>query len=128
MGAGTPNHVNDPIVSGVWRPKDRNNFFTDDPLGNITSVGVFKGNVDGILELNALSKAGTIASTCMKTTLIHLLPANLTSTSGLASLESTYVAPIAALGSSQALTTDFTSLVNTWRSSFGGSGCTYIPH
>ncbi len=23
MGSATPNHVNDPIVSGVWRPKDR---------------------------------------------------------------------------------------------------------
>ncbi len=127
MGAGTPNHVNDPTVSGVWHPKDRNNFFTDDPTGNIVSVGQFKGDVDGITELNALARAGTIASTCMKTASIHLLPSTLTSTSGLASVESTYVAPIAALGSSQAVTTDFTSLVATWRSSFGGRGCTYIP-
>lgn len=126
MGAGTPNHVNDPTVSGVWHPKDRNNFFTDDPTGNIVSVGQFKGDVEGITELNNLAKAGTIASTCMKTVSIHILPANLTSTSGLASMESTYVAPVAALGS-QVVSTDFTSLVNTWRASFGGRGCTYIP-
>lgn len=25
MGSGTPNHVNDPYVTGVWRPKDRYN-------------------------------------------------------------------------------------------------------
>ena len=23
MGSGTPNHVNDPVVSGAWRPQDR---------------------------------------------------------------------------------------------------------
>ena len=30
MGSGTPNHVNDPIVSGVWRPRDRSRYFEDD--------------------------------------------------------------------------------------------------
>ncbi|MBP6715935.1 MAG: hypothetical protein KA205_03675 [Acidobacteria bacterium] len=124
MGAGTPNHVNDPIVSGVWRPRDRFNFFTDDAGGNIVSVGAFKGDVDGITELNTLSKAGTIASTCMKTVSIHILPANLTSTSGLSSVEANYISPVAALGS-QAVTTDFTSLVATWRTSYNAKGCVY---
>ena len=124
MGAGTPNHTNDPVVSGVWRPKDRNNFFTDDAGGNIYSVGQFTGDVAGITSLNNLSKAGTIDSSCMKTLSIHLLPANLTSASGLASTETTYVAPVAALGS-QVVTTDFTSLVSTWRASFSAKGCVY---
>lgn len=126
MGSGTPNHVNDPVVSGVWRPKDRNNYFTDDPAGNIVAVGQFRGDVNGITELNTLAKAGTIASTCMKTVSIHIQPANLTSASGLAAVESTTVAPIAALGS-QVVTTDFTSLVATWRSSFSARGCIYVP-
>ena len=126
IGAGTPNHTNDPVVSGVWRPRNRNDFFTDDPAGNIYSVGQFKGDVDGITELNNLSTAGTIASTCMKTASIHILPANLTSASGLSTVESTYIAPVAALGS-KVVTTDFTSLINTWRSSFSAQGCTYIP-
>ena len=124
MGAGTPNHVNDPTVSGVWRPRDRNSFFTDDPTGNIVSVGAFKGDVPGIVELNTLSAAGTIASNCMKTASIHILMANLTSAGGLASTENTYVAPVAALGS-QAVTTDFTSLVGTWRSQYASNGCVY---
>ncbi len=127
IGSGTPNHTNDPIVSGVWRPKDRNNYFTDDPAGNIYSVGQFKGDIDGISELNTLSRAGTIASTCMKTASIHIQPANITSVSGLASVEMSYIAPLAAL-SSQVVITDFTSLIGTWRSSFGAKGCTYIPH
>src|SRR6185295_16488956 len=41
MGSGTPNHVSDPIVSGVWRPKSRDNYFDDDPAGNIACVGAF---------------------------------------------------------------------------------------
>lgn len=125
MGAGTPNHVNDPIVSGVWRPKDRNNFFTDSTTGNIVSVGQFKGDVAGITELVTLAKAGTIASNCMKTVSIHILPGNLTTTAGLATVESAYVAPVAALGSNIAVTTDFTSLVSTWRAQFGSNGCVY---
>ena len=35
IGSGTPNHVNDPVVSGVWRPKNWNAYFEDDPGGNI---------------------------------------------------------------------------------------------
>lgn len=124
MGAGTPNHTNDPIASGVWRPKDRYGYFTDDVSGNIVSVGAFKGDIAGISELNTLSKAGTIASTCMKTVSIHIVPANLTSVSGLASIESTYVAPVAALGS-QVVSTDFTALVSTWRGQFNSNGCVY---
>ena len=27
MGSGTPNHVNDPVVSGVWKPRDRDHYF-----------------------------------------------------------------------------------------------------
>ena len=33
IGSGTPNHVNDPIVSGLWRPQDRDHYFDDDPNG-----------------------------------------------------------------------------------------------
>jgi hypothetical protein len=124
MGAGTPNHTNDPIVSGVWRPRDRNNYFTDDAGGNIVSIGAFKGDIDGINELNTLSKAGTIASSCMKTASIHIQPANLTTSGGLSSMETTYVAPLAALGS-QVVSTDFTTLVATWRSSYSAKGCVY---
>ena len=60
MGSGTPNHVNDPVVSGVWRPKDRDNYFIDDPAGNIVCVGHFKNDVAGVSELVNLYMSGVV--------------------------------------------------------------------
>jgi hypothetical protein len=128
MGSGSPNHVNDPVVSGVWHPRDRNHYFEDDPAGNVLAVGAFRDDLAGIAELRGLSSAGTIPSTCMMTASIGVPPATLTSGGGLSTVESTVVAPLAALvGSGQAISTDFTSLVSTWRSQFGGCGCLYGP-
>jgi hypothetical protein len=41
---------------------------------------------------------------------------------GLSIIESTIVAPLAALGS-QVVSTGFTSLVNTWRGQYAANGC-----
>jgi len=54
MGSGTPNPINDPLVSGVRRPKARDHSREDDPAGNIARGGAGKGDVAGILELVAL--------------------------------------------------------------------------
>lgn len=125
MGSGTPNHVNDPIVSGVWHPKDRFNYWEDDPAGNIVSVGAFKGDVAGISELTGLSRAGQINATCMLTASIPIMPADIIPAGGLTTIENTVLGPVAAL-SSQVVVTDFTALVNTWKQQLGGRGCTYI--
>ena len=61
MGSGTPNHVSDPMVGGVWRPRDRYQYFEDDPAGNITAVGAYRGDLAGITELIDLSQSGTMA-------------------------------------------------------------------
>lgn len=126
MGAGTPNHTNDPIISGVWRPKDPASFFDDSPSGNIVSVGGFKGDVDGITELIARYTSGVSASTCMLTSTYHVTPAMISSSSGLSALERDLLSPLATLKSSGAVdVTDFTSLVATWKSRFGSQACTY---
>lgn len=125
MGSGTPNHVNDPIVSGVWHPKDRFNYWVDDPAGNIVGVGAFKSDVDGISELTGLSRAGQIDATCMLTSSIPIMPADLNSPGGLTTIESTVLGPVAArLG--EIVATDFTAMVNTWRQQYGGRGCIYM--
>ena len=41
MGSGTPLHVNDPVVSGVWRPRDRYNYFVHDSTANIAAIGQY---------------------------------------------------------------------------------------
>jgi len=75
MGAATPDHVRDPVVSCVFHPKDANNYWVDDPNGNIVSITGFKGDLPGISELYALAAAGTISSACMPTATIHIMPA-----------------------------------------------------
>lgn len=123
MGAATPDHVNDPIVSGVFHPKDASNYWVDDPNGNIISIMGFKGTVAGISELYSLAAAGTVSATCMPTATIHILPASLTS--GVPAVESSVLAPVAALGA-KIVSTDFTSLAASWRQKYSGKGCTYI--
>ena len=126
MGAGTPNHTNDPIVSGVWRPKDPSSFFEDSPSGNIVSVGDFKGDVDGINELIARYTGGASASTCMLTSTYHITPAMISSSSGLSTLERDVLSPLSTLKSSGTVeVTDFSTLMATWKSRFGGQACIY---
>lgn len=125
-GAGTPNHTNDPVVSGVWRPRNRSNFFTDDPAGNIVSIGPFSRDVAGVSTLWNLGKAGTIASSCILTSSYHVRPADITNASALAGVERDVIAPLVSLRTAgQVVLTDFTSLVSTWRSQYSATGCVY---
>ncbi|KXK55039.1 MAG: peptidase S8/S53 subtilisin kexin sedolisin [Chlorobi bacterium OLB7] len=62
IGSGTPNHVNDPSPSGVWRPKDRYNYFVDDPNANVYAVGQYASTVEGVRQLVDLYKNGAISS------------------------------------------------------------------
>lgn len=126
MGAATPNHVNDPTVSGVWRPRNRGSYFTDDPTGNIVSIGGFKGDVAGVSELWNLGKAGTIAANCILTSTYHITSADFATPSRLAAVERDVIAPLLSLRSAgQVVLTDFTSLVSTWRSQYTATGCVY---
>lgn len=125
-GAGTPNHTNDPVVSGVWRPRDRSNFFTDDPAGNMVSIGPFSRDIAGVSTLWNLGKAGTIASSCILTSSHHIRPADIANASALASVEREVLDPLLSLkATGQVVLTDFTSLVSTWRSQYSATGCVY---
>lgn len=126
MGSGSPNHVNDPIVSGVWRPKNRNEYFVDDPAGNIACVGAYKGDIATISELVARYRSGAAPATCMQTATVGVSPSEISAVGGLAAIENTIVKPLAALrDSNQVKLTDFTALVATWRQEFGARSCTY---
>lgn len=123
MGSGTPNHVNDPIVSGVWRPRDRDHYFEDDPLGNIAAVGAYTGSVDGINELVNRYRTGVVDAGCLLTATYHLNPSRLT-TEGLREIETSVLLPLLDLRSQGRVTiTDFTSLIQTWRQRFGAQPC-----
>ncbi|MBM3907336.1 MAG: hypothetical protein FJ363_04550 [Gemmatimonadetes bacterium] len=128
MGSGTPNHVNDPIVSGVWRPASRDRYWADDSAGNISAIGAFRGTLASITELSTAYKTGAVKADCMLTASIHAKPATLTAVNGIAAAEDSIVKPLAALRDAGSVTlTSFTALVTTWRASFGGRACLYGP-
>ncbi len=128
MGSGTPNHVNDPIVSGVWRPASRDRYWADDPAGNISAVGAFRGDLAGITELQKAYRDGKVATNCMLTASLHAKPATLTAPNGITQMEDSTVRPLRALRDAGVIAlTDFTALVAKWRSDYGARPCLYGP-
>lgn len=126
MGSGSPNHTNDPIVSGVWRPKDPNNYFVDAPSGNIAAIGQYKGDIAGFTTLRGLYESGRMASTCMLTNTFPVTPTMISSAANLNTVEQDLLVPLQSLrDSGQIVVTDFTSLVATWKSRFASKGCLY---
>jgi len=126
MGSGTPNHVDDPIVSGVWRPRDRYDYWTDDPAANIAAVGAFTGTLSGVDDLVGRYRSGEIPPECLLTASLHVRPADITAPGGLAPIETGILKPLAARRQEGAVVlSDFTALVDTWRSAFQGRACLY---
>lgn len=126
MGSGTPNHVNDPIVSGVWRPQDRDHYFVHDPAANIVAIGQFRGAVSDVAELRALYSTGVVSPLCLLTNSIHIKPATITAPGGLTTIADSVLAPLLALrNAGDVVLTDFTALVAAWQANFGGVGCLY---
>ncbi len=127
MGSGTPFHVNDPVVSGIWRPRDRADYFADDSAGTITAIGAYQNGLTGIAELQGLYAAGTIAPDCLLTATMSVGPSTLTAPAGIATAESTMVAPLAALKAKGGVVlTDFTRLDATWKTQYGAKACMYV--
>ena len=128
IGAGTPNHVNDPLVSGAWRPKAPQNFFVDDPAANIVAFGAWHNDVAGVQELVALYAAGTVPTTTMLTASWNIQPADLKPANGPTTVDQTVFAPLAALRDQGLVeVTDFTTLKAKWQRDFGGVAGMYKP-
>jgi hypothetical protein len=126
MGSGTPNHVNDPIISGLWRPRSRSSYFEDDPLGNIACVGAWRGDLAGVSELIGLYRSGQVSTNCLLTASMPIRPADISAAGGLAAIEANTLRPLTSLRDSGTVKlTDFTALVSTWQRDFGGRACTH---
>ncbi|MBM3271638.1 MAG: hypothetical protein FJZ01_28730 [Candidatus Sericytochromatia bacterium] len=127
-GSGTPYHVKDPLVSGVWRPQDRDNYFVDDPAGNIVALGAWHDAVVGVSELVKLYTAGTVPPDRLLTASWNIKPSTITETNGIASIESAVLEPMASFrDKGLVVVTDFTKLVKTWRDQYGGKASLYQP-
>jgi len=129
MGSGTPNHVNDPLISGVWRPKDRHNYFVDDPPGNIVGVGQYKGDAASVAELSNLYASGVVSPQFMLTASIHIKPATIIAANAIGTIENSVLIPLVALrDSGKVKLTDFTSLIADWETLFGSRAYLYDPN
>jgi len=80
-GAGTSDHVNDPICSGVWRPKSAQKFFTHSPGGKMLSIGKWnpgkadhEGTCDMIGKLMTSLKKGDVPRDKMYTSCFAFFP------------------------------------------------------
>lgn len=124
IGHGTPGHTNDPIHSGIWRPQDPLNFWSDDPAGNIVAVGSYKYDIASIPELTALYQSGQVEASCMLTSTYHIVPAEISSSASFATLEQDVLIPLKNLrDKGEVQITDFTRLLATWRSQFASKAC-----
>ncbi|MDZ7342779.1 MAG: T9SS type A sorting domain-containing protein [candidate division KSB1 bacterium] len=137
MGSATPNHIHDPVVSGVWRPKDRYHFFEDDPDGNIVNVGQYKesdpGDYNGfmghIMELIDLYASGMVSPQYMLTISTHLSPNEINAPNSLHVIEDSLLVPLAELQrEGKVKITDFTALVADWKTMFGAQAFMYDPN
>ncbi len=136
MGSGTPNHVNDPQISGVWRPKDRYHFFEDDTLGNIVCVGQYKNSahasynefINNITELITLYANHTMSTEYMLTASKHLSPGDISAPQSLTVIEDSLLVPLLNLEAmGKVKITDFTSLVEDWKTLFDSRAFIYDP-
>lgn len=126
MGSGTPNHVNDPVVSGVWQPRDRYHYFEHDSTANIAAVGQYKGTIEDILELVELYESGDVPPEYMLTSSYGVRPATIMRPDGLVAIEDSVIAPVVAMRDSGLIVlTDFTSLIETWQTTFDSRGFLY---
>ncbi|MDT8323987.1 MAG: T9SS type A sorting domain-containing protein [Bacteroidota bacterium] len=128
LGSGTPNHVNDPVVSGIWRPLDRWHYFDDDPQANMTCVGQYTGDMEGVRELVRLRRGGAVRADSILTASLHITPSQLLLPAERRVVEDSILIPLARMRNlGDILVTDFTSLVEEWYKSYDGAASVFRP-
>jgi hypothetical protein len=126
IGSGTPNHVNDPIVSGLWRPKQPDDYWTDDPTGNIVAVGAYHDSVVGVQKLVELQSKGTVSHDVLLTASWNVTPKAILATNGPADIAAQVFAPLADMQSKGTIeVTDFRAMVTKWQNEYGGRSYLY---
>jgi hypothetical protein len=53
-GAGSKRHSDDPLASGIWRPKDAEHFLEDDPSQSLLSIGSYNMGPETIVGVMTL--------------------------------------------------------------------------
>ncbi|MBN1542585.1 T9SS type A sorting domain-containing protein [candidate division KSB1 bacterium] len=124
IGSGTPNHVADPAPSGVWRPRGKYDYWSDDPDGNIVCVGQYTGDVAGVVELVQLYQNGLVSPEKILTASIYVgqsFPSG-----AIEEYEETVVKPLVEMQErGEIRIVDFVELVEIWESDYDGHAHVY---
>lgn len=59
-GAGSPNHTQDYIISGVWKPKDAEHFAEHSDQAPLPTIGSYTGDWDGVQVLLEAAAGGSL--------------------------------------------------------------------
>lgn len=124
IGSGTPNHVNDPEPSGLWRPADPQHYWEDSPMGNVYAVGQYTGDVEGARALVDLYKTGQVSPDSILTVTISSSQGRLPAET--ASFEQDVVLPLLEMeqrGEVRIVT--FTELLEIFRTRYGNAAHLY---
>ncbi|MEO5617904.1 MAG: hypothetical protein ABIS67_09040, partial [Candidatus Eisenbacteria bacterium] len=106
--------------------RDRDHYFEHDPGGNIDAVGQYKKSIASIAELIGLYRSGAVPPAAMLTFSCNIGPSAISTPSRRAAVADTVIAPLVAWrDSGRVVVTDFTSLINTWETVYGGQGYLY---
>lgn len=62
MGAGTPQHVDDPLATGMWRPASPDDYFTDSPATPLVAFGAWDNQVGHVEELARWVQGGLLGA------------------------------------------------------------------
>lgn len=124
MGAGTPNHRNDPVATGVWKPLAPDQFFTDSPSGSLATWGGWDGDENlvgaSVTELERLDRSKMWTLTYILNQGDMAKPGYLTGTL------SPQLDAIAALrDSGRVQVVQFKQGLEAWQTRYGGQGSVY---
>lgn len=123
MGSATGLHRNDPEPTGVWRPKGKYDFWSDDPASTVHGIGQHQGSVAGIQALIDLYKTGAVTPDKILTATIVIGQATLNS-QNIANYENTTLKPLLEMQNrSEIKIVTFGQLLDEWKAKYNS-----VPH
>ena len=125
MGGGTPNHVADPVVTGIWLPAGTNDYHTHSPTGAIAAWGMW--GEDRFTELLDLAATNALPTNRMWTVGFTFGQGQMSTTAGyLTNVIVPMLDTIAALRDAGRLrVVQFEEGMQIWTNQFGAAGTNY---
>jgi hypothetical protein len=134
MGAGTPLHVLDARVSGVWKPAALDNFFTHADAGTMHAIGNAGGAVAEVQKLIYLIESGQLEAGRMRTatfvfdSALFYQPSQGQPYGQVEGIVSSVLTPLKALEAAGKIAfIQFRNVIPTWQTTFASVGSVWPP-